>query len=467
MSRPGARSAANIPHFSKAVLVLLVSPLLSAAPVFAQRPQPSNALDQLVQIGLERNLGRRQHDLAVRRAETGVRQARGLYLPSATINARYSQVSGNVVDLGAVVNPALGALNQLLQRPAFPTDLDLRLPQTQETTLRLTQPVFQPQIVEANRIANALADAQTAERASFTRQLAADIRSGYLNYAKASRLVALYDSTLPLLEENLRVSERLVAAGKATPDAILRARAERSDIVQKRDEATQLASSARQSLNFLLDRDLAASVDLIPDSLLGFSELPDADLATRQAVLAREELRVLDHAMRVSGAQERAALSTFLPTVALALDYGFQGNDYRFDSRRDHTIASVVLSWNVFNGGQDVARARQASVERRRLEYQRGELEHLIALQVRTAWDAAQVARSAIATAGDRLESARRTFELVRRRHEVGSASQIEFLDARTTYTNAALNQILTTYDYYLRRVALDRAAASYPEDIR
>jgi outer membrane protein TolC len=171
--------------------------------------------------------------------------------------------------------------------------------------------------------------------------------------------------------------------------------------------------------------------------------------------------------MRVSGAQERAALSTFLPTVALAVDYGFQGNEYRFDSRRDHTIASVVVSWNVFNGGQDVARANQASVERRRLEYQRAEVEKLIALQVRIAWESARVARGAITTAGDRLESARRTFELVRRRHEAGAASQIEFLDARTAYTSASLNQILTTYDYYLRRVELDRATANYPAEVR
>ncbi|MGH7713717.1 MAG: TolC family protein, partial [Gemmatimonadaceae bacterium] len=202
--------------------------------VEAQRPTRSaTPLDALVNLGLERNLGRRQHDLAVRRAGAAVREARGLYLPSATVNARYSQVSGNVVDLGSLVNPAFGALNQLLQRPAFPTDLDLRLPQTQETTVRLTQPVFQPRIIEANRIANALADAQNAERAVFIRKLAADVRAGYLNYAKASRLVELYESTVPLLDENLRVSERLVAAGKATPDVVSRARAERSDVVQK------------------------------------------------------------------------------------------------------------------------------------------------------------------------------------------------------------------------------------------
>jgi outer membrane protein TolC len=248
---------------------------------------------------------------------------------------------------------------------------------------------------------------------------------------------------------------------------VLRARAERSDVRQKRDEAVQQADAARQALNFLLDRGLSTPIALMADSLLGFGELPEPDGLTRQALLAREELRVLDHAMRVSGAQELAAQSSFLPSVSIALDYGFQGNDYRFDSRRDHTITSLVLSWNLFNGGQDVARARRARVERRRLEYERGELENLIALQVRTAWEAAQVAQRAIATSGERLESARRTFELVRRRHEVGSATQIEFLDARTTYTSAALNQILTTYDYYLRRVALERASASYSVEIR
>jgi len=466
MSRYRARTAANIRRI--AGIVALGALQSSAGSVAAaQSAHARNALDELVELGLERNLGRRQRDLAVRRAEAGVRQARGLYLPSATFNARYSSVSGSVVDLGSVVNPAFDALNQLLQRPAFPTNLDLRLPQTQETTLRLTQPLFEPQIIAANRIATALADAQVAERATFTRQLAADIRSGYLNYAKASRLVELYETTLPLLDENLRVSERLVAAGKATPDVVLRARAERSDVQQKRDVAVQLADAARQSLNFLLDRDLATPVPVLADSLLGFDEPPALDALTRQAQLAREELRAVDHAMSVSSAQERAALSTFLPSVAVAVDYGFQGNDYRFDSRRDHTIASVVLSWNLFNGGQDVARAQQASVERDRLEYQREELEKLIALQVRTAWESALVARNAIATAGDRLESARRTFELVRRRHEAGSASQIEFLDARTAYTSAGLNQILTTYDYYLRRVALDRASASYPLEVR
>src|SRR5688572_1212807 len=110
MSRFRLKSVANIRWLAPIVaLGLLHVPVGRAA---AQPPASRSALDELVDVGLERNLGRRQHDLAVRRAEAAVRQARGLYLPTATLNARYSSVSGSVVDLGSVVNPAFDALNQ-------------------------------------------------------------------------------------------------------------------------------------------------------------------------------------------------------------------------------------------------------------------------------------------------------------------------------------------------------------------
>jgi outer membrane protein TolC len=69
------------------------------------------------------------------------------------------------------------------------------------------------------------------------------------------------------------------------------------------------------------------------------------------------------------------------------------------------------------------------------------------------------VARSAIATAEARLAAARRSFELVRRRYEEGLATQVEFIDARTTYTGAELNRVATIYRYAIRYVDLERAA--------
>jgi outer membrane protein TolC len=142
------------------------------------------------------------------------------------------------------------------------------------------------------------------------------------------------------------------------------------------------------------------------------------------------------------------------------VDYGFQGNRLHIDQNHDFTVASLVLSWNLFNGGQDKARVQQAALDGAALRARRDDAARSIALQVRVSHDAAVVARTAITTATDRLTSATRTFELVQRRFGEGLASQLELLDARTALTTAQLNRLITTYDFYQRVVEYERAAA-------
>jgi outer membrane protein len=119
-----------------------------------------------------------------------------------------------------------------------------------------------------------------------------------------------------------------------------------------------------------------------------------------------------------------------------------------------------VLSWNLFNGGSDLARRQAAQADAERLRLRRTELEDLVRLEVRQAYQTAVVARDAIATADARRAAAERSFELVRRKYEEGVASQVEFLDARTALTSAELNRTVTVYRYGLRYVDLERAAA-------
>jgi len=120
----------------------------------------------------------------------------------------------------------------------------------------------------------------------------------------------------------------------------------------------------------------------------------------------------------------------------------------------------VLVEWNLFNGGGDEARRQQAAISANRARVERREIERQIELDVRQAYDALQVASASITTARDRAAAARRSFELISRRHAEGMASQIEFIDARTAYTRAELNLILTRQSYAVRAVELERAAA-------
>jgi len=438
------------------LLLLLVAPLELGA---------QGALDEYVRLGLRQNLTIRQQSLSVARSEAVVREARSNFLPTATFNARHTNVSGQVVNLGELINPAFGALNQLLGQPAFPTDIDLRLPLRQETTIRLAQPVFQAEIYSGYKAATAALDAQEASFGAAERTLAAEIRSAYLNHAKARRLAELRAATREVIDEQVRVMTALIDAGRATPDALSRARAELSEATQREAEAAQLVEASAQSFNLMVGRALTDSVTMVDESALGLDALPTLEMALAMGRDGREELRALEAARRSADAQRRVAQGSFLPNLAVAVDYGIQGNEYRFSRDADFTLVSVVASWNLFNGGRDQARVQQARLEAERYQLQGEDARRGVELQVRMAWQSAAVARTAIETAGAQLEAAERTWQLVRRRAEEGLAPPIELSEARVARTAAQLNAVLTNYDYYLRRVELDRAAALYPRN--
>ncbi len=437
---------------------LLILTALVPAVAAAQGP-----LDDYVREGLRQNLAIRQQALQVQRADAALREARGNFLPSATLNARYTNVSGRVVNLGELINPAFAALNGLLGSPQFPTDIDLRLPLKQETAVRVAQPIFQAEIYSGYRAASAAREAQTASFAASERQLASEIRSGYVNHAKALRLAELRAATRVLLEEQVRVMSRLVEAGRATPDALSRARAELSEAQQREAEAAQLADATRQSFNMMVGRSISDSVTMLPESALGLDALPTLEAALSAGLNGREELRALDAGKRAADAQGAVARGSFLPNLAVALDYGVQGNEYRFNRDADFALVSVVASWNLFNGGRDAARVQAAQLEAERYSLQGQDARRGVELQVRLAWQAAAVAKQAIETAAAQQDAAERTYQLVSRRAEEGLASPLELSEARVSRTAAQLNAVFTTYDYYLRRVELDRAAALYP----
>ncbi len=424
--------------------------------------QPRLSLDDYVREGLANNLALKQQKLMLEKSGQSVRQASGLFMPSVTLNARYTQFGGNVVNLGDALNPAYAALNQLTNSSAFPTDLDFRLPLRQETKVSITQPLLQPNVLFNYQIQNSLYSATEAATHVSERDLAAKIKTAYLTHAKTTRVVELYEKTLPLLDENVRVNERLVANQKATLDALYRAKAELSDVKQKLADAERQQDAAAQYFNYLLARPLGSEIQAISDDALAEELTMSLDDAQAKAKSSREELMQLKAGIAASETSVSINTANFFPTLSLGIDYGFQGNRYDFRSGQDFFTASLVAQWNIFNGFQDDAKRQQAVIETKRLETQLADTENLIALQVRQAHNDVRVAKQAIQTASDRLLAAQKSFELIAKKYEQGKAAQVEYLEARTAYTNAGINEIITRYDYFIKQVEMERAAGLY-----
>jgi outer membrane protein TolC len=451
---PDSRSIHLLLSAVTVVIAALALLLLWPRDVAAQ----ATPLDSIARLAISRNLGLRQSREAEQQGSLAVRQARGLFLPTLGVEARYSELHG-AIDIGDAINPAYAALNQIIGRNEFPTNIHQTLPYKQETKLRSALPLFNGALFANLAAARAISDLRGAERAAATRRLDADARIAYLNYARASRAVDIYDATLPVVAENQRVAERLVGAGSATGDAVYRARATVADLQQQRAESVRLRDAALGTLNLLLDRDADTPVAMFPDSLLPELRPLTLDEALT-AALRREERAQSAAGSAAARAQGRAAAATFLPSLALAADYGVQGSEYHFDRTHDAAIASVVLQWNLFNGGQDATRREQAASARRAMALRSAETDRMVALDVRTAYDAVGVARQGLQAASARLDAARRAFQLVDRRFTEGLAPHLEWTDARSQLTAAELNLVLSRYTMAARVVDLERAAA-------
>ena len=444
----------------------ILLPLLLAFSLAALAEHP--LLEGYIQQGLESNLALQQKEFSLAQSLQALKEARGMFLPAAGIEARYSRAGGGrEIDfpIGDLINPIHQSLNALLQQSVFPANLKnerIRFLREEEhdTKLRVTQPLFQPAIYYNYKIRQDLVGAQTAERDAYIRQLVADIKRAYFNYLKTARVKTLFQETETLLQENLRVSEKLFQADKVTEDAVFRARVELSSLTQQQAEAERDMALAGAYFNFLLNRDLEAEIREIPPEALSTAGELDLPAAEASALARRDELAQLGSAIAAARHSAGAARAAFLPGVTLVLDYGFQGEKYRFGKDDDYWMASGVLQWNLFNGFRDQARVQQAKIERRKLEAQRQELEKQLQLQVREAYHNLIVASKTLLAAQERVESARQSFRIVSRKYREGMSPQIEFLDARTTLTNAEIGDIIARYDYQIRRGEYEHVAA-------
>src|SRR5262249_61446402 len=142
------------------------------------------------------------------------------------------------------------------------------------------------------------------------------------------------------------------------------------------------------SLKGLLD----APAEVAPDCAFASPLDITKDSAGAHALAWREELGQADAGVRTAPAAKRAATAVFLPSLSVALDYGFQGRDVTFHTRNDYWVTSFVVSWSLFNGGQDGARRAAAGVEEKRARTARRDPAGRVALARRTAYHPGPVA---------------------------------------------------------------------------
>lgn len=425
-------------------------------------------LEQYIKQGLQSNLALQQKQLSYNKSLAALEEAKGLFFPDISFNARYSIADGGRViefPVGDLMNPVYTTLNQILQEDKFPMveneQIRFLRPTEQETKLSLVQPVFNPKIKHNYQIKKKLSNAEAIGIDVFKRELVAEIKKSYLRYLQSLAVQKLYDQTLVLVRENLRTNQSLFENDKVTIDVVYRSESEISKVKQQIAEANKNCQIAAAYFNFLLNKPLDSKIDVMKfdDFLVKINAFENYE---KQALTRREELKQLNVLQNARQESIKLNKSDYYPSLIAAVDYGIQGEEYRFTHKYDYVLASLVLKWNIFNGNSRKARVQQAKIDKHILDKKNAELRKQISLQVVEKYYDLIAAKKGIEASGDEVESARKAFRLVNKKYTQGMANLIEFIDARTTMTNAEINQVLKKYDYLIKYADFERVTNEY-----
>ena len=437
-----------------------------------------SVLDTYITEGLESNLALQQKLASYEQSLQDLKEARGMFFPSVSLNARYTVSQGGrtiLFPVGDLLNDAYSTLNTLSSihglidpNTGMPVDFpqlenqEFRFyrPTEHETKIEVIQPIFNPKINYNKRIKSDIIQAKHADAEIYKRHLVAEIKTSYYNYLKSIQLNKLIDNTQTLLEENIRVNEKLYQNDKVTIDNVYRSKSELGKLEQKKAEAIHMQKSAAAYFNFLLNKPLDSEI-LINENIMIY-EVDSSHLSSDNVLHNREEIQMLQNYWEAANNNYKLNRSSKLPTLTGAVDYGFQGEKYRFTSEDDYLLASLVLRWDIFTGSQNNAKIQKAKLDRKILEQKQNELESSIKLEITNSWYALQAAYASIESAELQAETSRKAFQIMTKKYEQGQAGLLEYIDARTTMTNAEENLIISKYDYLISYADYELAAGLY-----
>lgn len=421
-------------------------------------------LEAYILEGFANNKALQQQHLAFEKSLYALKEARTLFLPSASLLGNYYLAEGGrTVDFpaGDLLNPVYSTLNQLTGSAQFPqlqnASILLNPNDFYDIRLRASMPLVNAEIEYNRRIKKEQVSLQQLEVKVYKRELAKEIKQAYFRYMQALDAIQVYQSASKLAAEGLRINQSLFKNEKANRTIVLRAENELVRYQTLAEQAVKNAESAKAYFNFLLNKKLDDSIS-IDSGYLKEPALSNLEISSQQ----REELQKLELAVNISQHLKGMSQAYLIPKLNTFIDLGSQGFEWKYDSKTRYYFFGLAMQWDLFNSGRNRFKAKQAELDRNINLAQRDYAAEQIELQQTLAWQKFGNALLGYEGAAKTYLTAKAGYEDALKLYREGTISYIELLDAQNQQVQTALQLGIARTETYLQAAETERANASF-----
>ena len=418
--------------------------LLSAASqLAAQTPgiPTTIAIDQAVQIALDRNLGIERARIGVESAGARLTSAFGAFLPTVNLSAGYAKplTSGDVVIQGTKI-------------PGNQPDNILSANASTSVVL------FNGFANSANYSAAQSSYDATLETLNKTRaDIAFQARSTFLNALRAEQIMDVRKNDLEVAREQLARLKGLVEGGVGLMTSVYSQEAEVANGELALEQAITDATIARNTLKQLLNVSPLTELQL---SNAGVAATIDTNEIARNRAAFRNvgELakQQLEQRREVEAAQLNIDAARFLvdaskgsyyPSLSATLGYSWQKVP---DYSSDNADVSLNLSYSPFDGFRTSESVQLAQAQLRQSELELQQLQVQLNAELQQAIARLDGAERQLLAANKSVQASRQSRIAADERYKVGVGNYSDYLLANAQYLNAQINNVNAVFNYRL-----------------
>jgi outer membrane protein, adhesin transport system len=270
-----------------------------------------------------------------------------------------------------------------------------------------------------------------------TELIALDAAEAYVDVVRYLRLVDLANQNVATHEKIFANVNSRFAGGRAGEGDLEQSRERVENAKAQRDEFRRSLEDARSKYRKVVG--LEPINVRFPGPLGGMPGTRDEALAVAvrfnaTILAAQADVDASKHAFRVTD-------GLFTPTIALEGRATHFDNTYPYlgITHEDYS-GRVVLSWDIFRGGQDVWKRSEAAERNVQAIMAHARLQRDALESIDKAWSARTITRDRIADLTRQLEADRKTIAAFDKEYELGQRSLIDLLNAQNQYFNAAVS---------------------------
>jgi outer membrane protein len=280
----------------------------------------------------------------------------------------------------------------------------------------------------------------------------------YFALLAAHQKLKVYDQAVAERAEDLHAAQVKASAGLVPEIDVTTAQAELARAKVQLLDAQNLEQTSKVALDNAMGLD-ADAPDYKLAGVLTYHPLT-GDLAAyyATALRLRPDLAEIQNQVLAAGAKISQYRSDLFPTVAAVAGYNALGTTTPAANNYD---AGIMISWPIFNGFETEHQIAEAKFHRDALRHRIEALRQRVYLQVKSAFLDWQTSLERIQRTQLTLAASRARLELATKRYGAGLGNIIELTDAERFYIDDNAAYIDALYDFAVTKAALDRATAS------